>query len=924
MASLEEILGKKINTVKELREEIKRLQDSLVGVDAESQQFKTTTRQLSAAQDELKKVQKAGTQEMQAAEDSIVGMERAYKKLYDQYKLLSDEQRNSSFGKNMAKDLEELSSKLNVTKKDVGNFKDNIGRYANDVSTVFQTMGISIGGLQGPLKLAAGGVKTLGTALKSLAMNPIGAVIMAIVVAFKALEAIVERVREAINNNEESQMRLREAMASFQPIIDKVSNAFDWLGQRVVDVIEFFANLFDTVRKVKASITDFIGITKGARKAVDEEIKTYKNLEKSKNDLIKTTRTYNEENAKDSARVAKLREEAAETDNLREKKKLLEEAREIEGKVNARNTELAEKRLEILKTEDSLTANSTEDNEKLSKAIIDVSNAQAKEASDAEKATKEIRNLGKSTKDATKGAEEYKKALKLVSDLLDDNRTEIEKLENKYKEEKKLLEKYGLDTTLLTKKYEKEKTEIIYKSLEKQKQMRLNDINYAKQAADRYRETLTGLDQVLFDKEETEKTIGNLQKLRNEANKLYEEWLNTQFLFYTAQKNSKEWFEEAKSVFSDLFKEGSNFENFEYPLSRIKEIFDEIGTITGDDIIDIESIDLNIKILENKVKGLKDNIVSTKVNFKMNAEAEKYLEQLIALGEEEDKIRKENQNGLFESLKGYEDIAKRRGELEYQSLANQKAILEQELNNFSGSQELKLQLLNEYYSITDKMRENDIALEELASERKFEAIDSVTSALDSVVSSLSTVRGGIESIIDADLESGRITEEQAKKKKKALLALEKVELAMNIMGIAGSTASGIMNVWQAYAAEKIANAETAAATGPAAAATLAALNAKSLISAIAQTAGLASTGAANIAAATMGVIAKQKSMNADSGGGSSVSVTPQAIDSTPYSYTRSVQTQEEEDALNRPIYVTVTDIEEGLGHRAKVVEESSF
>ena len=64
--------------------------------------------------------------------------------------------------------------------------------------------------------------------------------------------------------------------------------------------------------------------------------------------------------------------------------------------------------------------------------------------------------------------------------------------------------------------------------------------------------------------------------------------------------------------------------------------------------------------------------------------------------------------------------------------------------------------------------------------------------------------------------------------------------------------------------------------------------------------------------------------SSDSGGGS-VTAAPQLIDSTPYSYTRELQTDvEREEQLNTPIYVRVTDIESAQA-RVRVVEnESTF
>lgn len=58
------------------------------------------------------------------------------------------------------------------------------------------------------------------------------------------------------------------------------------------------------------------------------------------------------------------------------------------------------------------------------------------------------------------------------------------------------------------------------------------------------------------------------------------------------------------------------------------------------------------------------------------------------------------------------------------------------------------------------------------------------------------------------------------------------------------------------------------------------------------------------------------------GATSAVAQIPQVIDSTPYSYSRNLQTEEEEEKLNQPIYVSVTDIN-NVQNKVKVVEEES-
>lgn len=295
-------MGRQINSVKQLKTAIKELQDSLVGVDAESEEYKTTSQQLAAAQDELNKVTRAGKQDFDAAKDSIVGMKAEYKALYDQYKLLSEEERNNPVGKQMANSLSELSNKINDTQKDVGNFKDNIGRYSEGVVDAFGKMGISLGGLKGPLQMAKAGTTGLNTAFKALAANPL-------MLALTALVAIFMKVAGAIKQNEELTDRLKQALSVFQPVLNAISNAFDFLANILVKVVEGIAKVGEKV----------LSIIPGFKKATKET----QALAKAQDDLNKKQREASVENSKKQAEVARLREEASATEDVMEKKRLL-------------------------------------------------------------------------------------------------------------------------------------------------------------------------------------------------------------------------------------------------------------------------------------------------------------------------------------------------------------------------------------------------------------------------------------------------------------------------------------------------------------------------------------------------------------------------------------------------------------------------
>ena len=91
--------------------------------------------------------------------------------------------------------------------------------------------------------------------------------------------------------------------------------------------------------------------------------------------------------------------------------------------------------------------------------------------------------------------------------------------------------------------------------------------------------------------------------------------------------------------------------------------------------------------------------------------------------------------------------------------------------------------------------------------------------------------------------------------------------------------------------------------------------------------------AASIAAGVAGManVAAIWGVNADGSNAGSMmntqvsqAATPVIGNSQPINYTRNITSAEEEDQMNQPIYVTVTDIEDGINGRRAQVDNSSF
>lgn len=151
----------------------------------------------------------------------------------------------------------EMTDKTESAKDATLSLKDNFS------DTVTQ-----ITGSVGPMSTALGGVTTSITGFQTAWTN-LTKVFMAnpwvaaLTVLLGALMTIIKKVSDAIKGNETTSNKWSKAMATFQPIIDAITNAFDWLAEVFVDAISTITdNLPGFLRnfgKGAKKVLDFIG-----------------------------------------------------------------------------------------------------------------------------------------------------------------------------------------------------------------------------------------------------------------------------------------------------------------------------------------------------------------------------------------------------------------------------------------------------------------------------------------------------------------------------------------------------------------------------------------------------------------------------------------------------------------------------------------
>lgn len=859
-----------IETVKQLRDYVKSLQDELVSADAGTKKYEETTHKLTLAQEKLSEVTKKNKEEQKAATDSIVGMERKYKELYNTYKLLSEEQRKSPFGLEMKDQLKQLSDELNKTKQNVGNFKDNIGRYTQSAMAAFQGLGGSIAGLKGPI----GGANM---AFKALSVNPV-------MIFLTALIGIVAKVIEGFKASERNTQALREAMAAFEPVGQAINTIFEKIANVLIKVVQWSGEAFTAIER-------FFTFTKEGKEALDQQVAANKELAKMKNNLEKNRRAYNELNSEQEARIAQLREEAAETTDKVEKEKLLTEAKDLQNQVNQRAVELAQQEYDIVVKENSLSPTNTENLNRESEAKVKLNNATEEAAKANRKLQKEINAVSSATKSGTQNTKDYTAQLMNIIETIESkNDTAIDKLEKQRKKWKDVA-----DAALKAKQITKEYYDNIINSVNAftNAEIKAENENSEKSFFEAFND-FVGID-------------SSVQKLEAKYNEL----------LATVQKSHPELEDMLTTVYKDkLF--GAKGEVYKSSEQMGKEIFDELtgGFLSGgegsiedfikrfsgsDKSFDFGDIFLtghSIKgspakaFVENYLAALAEDIESRKpedydnyVRFKESLENVKFLNSLG------NNVNIEDFSEAFFEYQGFVDA------MQFKWAKDMPKII-QDFKAYEA-------LLAEFYKLKAQVAEM-AAPEEKNSAGKFSSwfnqifgndeeleknLDSMAAYTKATTQYLDSIAAGWKGLIDLRVANGKISEEQAKKEFERLKAFQYASAIIN-------TAAGI----------------TQALTDP-----------------DVHTFYLRAANAAAVAATGIAQIASIKSASYSSTGGNGLAntniQTPTILEEEPYTYTRNTETGSYIDYLNEhPIraYVVDRDMKEGLDRYNEREKNTSF
>lgn len=461
------------NKIRELREEISRLK-------LEGKDYTKQAEEINVVQGHLSEVMNASKKYTADAEGSFNALNARLRQLKEEWKATADSNRRNE----LTGDIMKLKKQINDMNESIGNYQHNVGNYTNSIIDAFKQMGISFGGTSAKFASMAGiltgGLSKLGGAFKSLwgvlKANPIGIVLAAV----GALVGAFSKLRQAIRNNEESELRFHQALAAFQPIKDKFTNWLDEAAQGFVNLAEAVADAWVWLRKTYAAYTDYMGYSTGRKERVEAEQAFAKEVGAAEAQLIQLERQTKKMNATDEVTLTQARELASMTSDRAKQVEYLTAAKEAQQRINERNVKLAEEEYKLLEMQSRTTNNSIEVNNKLNDAEVKViqtrangnlalirlnrqiTNSSATLSKHKEAIDEDAKALERMREASLRAAEaEAQRAQEIYQESLEALKSETEKEEEEYQRRRQLLMDHNLSTEALDAEHHRKEVEML-------------------------------------------------------------------------------------------------------------------------------------------------------------------------------------------------------------------------------------------------------------------------------------------------------------------------------------------------------------------------------------------------------------------------------------------------------------------------------
>ena len=256
-----------IGAFKQLKQEVEQLKNELTDL---TKQGKGGTEEWTKKAKELANAQKQVDAVTKAAKGNLAAYNVEEAKTINDLKeliKLKNQERNSmdmssKEYKKATEELKVLNDKLREAGTSAGDWKANVGNYANSIRDAFGDLSTAAGGLTGSI----GG---LNAGMLKLATNPVGATVVALATAIKVLADGIKSSEANTQKWNEAMIPLKTVFVMLENAVQKVAGQFaefvkklgesERTGKVVKGVLEGIITAFNIA---KTSISNIIGATK--------------------------------------------------------------------------------------------------------------------------------------------------------------------------------------------------------------------------------------------------------------------------------------------------------------------------------------------------------------------------------------------------------------------------------------------------------------------------------------------------------------------------------------------------------------------------------------------------------------------------------------------------------------------------------------
>jgi chromosome segregation ATPase len=325
-------------TLKELHVNQNALKDAMYGTSASIEDVAASAKGLNVVFDENNQLINQGNQSYNALVHTMA-------ELKQEWRATTDEAKRAELGEQ----INQINQQLKSMDASVGNFQRNVGNYSS-----------ALAGLKEGFLATAGGAGKVINPIKNVTMGLNALSATPVIGILGLLANILTRVIDNLDSSEENTNRLTLAFAPLKAGTTLVTKAFQFLGEKLADVSEWFTKVLDK-----------FGL-------ISEEGKKHQEIVEEEISLVQKRREVEMANADAQLEIAKLKAQAAEKDKYTASERLqfIEAAAQKEKEIAERNIELARREYAVLQEKSKLAGNSKEENDKLAQAYVTLQKAE--------------------------------------------------------------------------------------------------------------------------------------------------------------------------------------------------------------------------------------------------------------------------------------------------------------------------------------------------------------------------------------------------------------------------------------------------------------------------------------------------------------------------------------------------------------------